>query len=809
MKYLCLLLLSFSISLSLLAQNKPVSYKVSGQIVEKLTGDGVPFATVTIKNDSIKEKKAQACDVSGHFSMNVSARVKYTLTVSSVGYKEFSIPFNVLELKTDLGKLSMESGVELKEVSVTAQKPLVKMEPDKIVYSMESDPEAQTSNVMQMLYKIPLVTVDAEDNITINGKSNFKILINGKSSSMMSTNFKEVLKSLPANTIKDIEVITNPSSKYDAEGVGGILNIITTKKTLSGYNGSVSTGVDARGSLNWSGYLATKINKFSFSARYYGSQFIQPESKTAGSSEYFNNTDYRFSSSNGSSSYKGLSNGFSGEASYDIDSLNLISLSFWGYQGFYRNNGFSETQYMNTTDDITRMYTNTINSRNSNGSLSGNIDYQKTYKKPDKSLTFSYKLDNNPSTTKYITNVEGITNYPSYSQLSKNDAVGREQTFQADYYDPLTPMHQVEAGLKFILRQNTSTSETFRNDTVKLDNQNDLDYTQYILGAYAGYVFKWKKLSAKTGLRLERTWNDGTSKTSGVNTDFTNRLFNLVPYITFTLMPKQGQTIKLSYTQRLSRPGIWYLNPYVNNTDSLNISYGNPQLKAEISHSFESGYTYFTPKFNFSATSSASFINNAIENISTIETNGARVSTYKNIGKDQTYGLNLYFGYRPTPKLSIFFNGGGSYIKLAADNGYAISNEGFNYRSYVGGRWTLWKDGSVSSNIGIFSTGVMLQAKGFTYYYTSIGVSQYLLKRKLMLNFSSTDPFWYYKKYSYESKDITFLSVNKYTYRARNFRFSLTFNFGKMDTQVKKARRGIQNDDVKANDSSKGGAVQQ
>ncbi|HEY5590904.1 MAG TPA: outer membrane beta-barrel protein, partial [Paludibacter sp.] len=153
--------------------------------------------------------------------------------------------------------------------------------------------------------------------------------------------------------------------------------------------------------------------------------------------------------------------------------------------------------------------------------------------------------------------------------------------------------------------------------------------------------------------------------------------------------------------------------------------------------------------------------------------------------------------------------GGGSYIKLAADNGYAISNEGFNYRSYVGGRWTLWKDGSVSSNIGIFSTGVMLQAKGFTYYYTSIGVSQYLLKRKLMLNFSSTDPFWYYKKYSYESKDITFLSVNKYTYRARNFRFSLTFNFGKMDTQVKKARRGIQNDDVKANDSSKGGAVQQ
>src|ERR1035437_4989025 len=205
MKYLSLLLLGLSIPFSLLAQNTPVSYQVRGQIVEKLTGDGVPFATVIIKNDSIKEIKAQACDVSGHFSISLSARIKYTITVSSVGYKGFSIPFNVSELKTDLGKLFLESGVELKEVSVTAQKPLVKLDVDKIVYSMESDPE---------------------ENITVNGQSNFKVLVNGKSSSMMSTNLKDVLKSLPANTIKDIEVITNPSSKYDAEGVGGILNII-------------------------------------------------------------------------------------------------------------------------------------------------------------------------------------------------------------------------------------------------------------------------------------------------------------------------------------------------------------------------------------------------------------------------------------------------------------------------------------------------------------------------------------------------------------------------------------------------------
>ncbi|HKK41479.1 MAG TPA: carboxypeptidase-like regulatory domain-containing protein, partial [Bacteroidales bacterium] len=324
MKHLCLLLFCLVIALPLKAQNKTASFRVSGQIVEKLSGNGVPFATVVIRNDSIKESKAQACDASGRFSLNVSSRVKYILTVSSVGYKGFSIPVKITGPENDLGKLTMESGVELNEVSVTAQKPLVKVEPDKIVYSLESDPESQTSNVMQMLYKIPLITVDAEDNITINGSSNFKILINGKSSSMMSTNFKDILKSLPANSIKDIEVITNPPSKYDAEGVGGILNIITDKKTLRGINISASTGMDARGSFNWSGYLAAKIQKFTFSARYYGSQFIQPQSISDGYSEYYNNNDYHFSDSRSNTSYKGLSNGFSGEASYEIDSLNLI-----------------------------------------------------------------------------------------------------------------------------------------------------------------------------------------------------------------------------------------------------------------------------------------------------------------------------------------------------------------------------------------------------------------------------------------------------------------------------------------------------
>ena len=807
MKKLILFSMGIFLYLTIQAQEKVTRYQLTGQVVERITGNGVPFATVIISNDSTKLKKAQACDVSGRFSFDLSESNRYNMTISSVGYKEFTMPVIITSPKTDLGKIAVEEGVLLKEVNVTAQKPLVKVDPDKIVYSIESDPDAQANNALEMLRKVPLITVDAEENITMNGQSNFKVLVDGKSSSMMSANFKEALKSLPASSIRNIEVITNPSSKYDAEGVGGIINIVTNKKTLSGYNGSISSGIDARGSLNLSGYLAVKINKFSFSSRYYGNQIKMPRTMTDIETEYFNNSDFHYSESNSSNSYRGMSNGYTGEASYEIDSLNLISMAFWGSRSDYENRGFTGTQYMNNDYGITRLYENNTNSKNNAGYLSGNIDYQRTYKKPDKSLTFSYKLDNNPRIMKNSSLVEGLINYPSYNQLSKNESIGREQTFQADYYDPITKKHQVEGGLKLILRQNSSSSEIFR-DNIRLDNVNDLDYDQYIMGLYAGYLIKWKKLSTKTGLRLERTWNDGHSKTSGLTTDFTNRLLNLVPYITFSYMPKQGRTFKLSYTQRLSRPGIWYLNPYINNTDSLNISYGNPMLKSEVSHSFELGYTYFTPKINFSTSVNSSFANNSIQRISRVEPNGATASTYENIGKNQLYGLNMYLSYRPSPKFNIYVNGGVNYSKIEAITSYVIMNKGFNYRGSLGARQTVWKDGSISANLGLFSSSIMLQGRSPSFYYTSLSVSQYFLKRKLMLTLSTSDPFWPRKKYSYSSGDITFSSHMESSYPAQNLRLSLSYNFGKMALQVKKARRGINNDDLKSGGESQGGSVQ-
>lgn len=794
------------------AENKNQFYQITGQAVEAANGKSIPYVTISLLSDStsVKVLKRVSSDVNGKFSFFVREKYKYTVVLSFTGFQGKKVNVKVAGLKTDMGKIGLEEGMIMKEVLVMAQKPLVKVDPDKLTYSVDADPDAQTSSTLEMLRKIPLITVDSEDNVTLNGQSNFKVLLNGKSSSMITNNFKDVIKSIPANTIKDIEVIANPSSKYDAEGIGGIINIITLKKKTAGYNGSMNSGFDSQGSWNGGLYLATKINKFSFSARYSVNQSQQPKRTYDSERTNYLSDVYHISNSSGLTKYNGWSHNFSGEASYEIDSMDLISTSFWGYSGNSHNNSFSFTNTLNTSDVQTQYFENYNRGKNSYSTLSGNIDYQRMFKKPDKTFTVSYKLDNSPNISSYESDITNTFNYAPYQQRSSTDALTREQTLQVDYYDPLSKIHQIECGVKTIYRQNNSNSDTYLLNQMtntwdySTTKSNNLNYDQYILGAYVGYVFKLKKFTAKGGLRAEFTWNNATS-TSDTVVKFTNQMKNLVPYITLNYQLKPGRTIKASYTQRLYRPGIWYLNPYVNTRDPQNISYGNPYLNAEISHSFELGYNVFAPKFNFSLTGRGAFTNNSIEDISTVNALGVKSTTYKNIGTNMNVGLNLYLLYRPSEKFNIYCNGSGYYSKMQANDAYSIANKGYNYGGSVGARFVLWKNGSINANGGVYSPSIILQGKSSFYYYSGISASQSLLNKKLMLSVSVSNPLTKIMRYSATYNDPYYYQRSENSYSVRTLRFNVTYNFGKMGLEVKKAKRGIQNDDVKSSGSNNGG----
>lgn len=262
------------------AQNTQHNYTITGVVADSTTHEGEPYATLTITraDSTAKPVKQALTDIKGRFSISSSGTGSYLLMVRSMGRKPMQRAYTVdaTTRTIDLGTLLLQDGGnQLETVEVVAYKPLVKADVDKIAYSVEDDPEANTNTVIEMLKKVPMVTVDGQDNIRVNGNSSFKIYVNGKPNNMMTKNPKEVLKSMPASSIKKIEVITNPGPKYDAEGVGGILNIVTEGKGPEGYNATFS-GRANNSSYGGGLYATVKQGKLTMSVNYNASSNHSP-----------------------------------------------------------------------------------------------------------------------------------------------------------------------------------------------------------------------------------------------------------------------------------------------------------------------------------------------------------------------------------------------------------------------------------------------------------------------------------------------------------------------------------------------------
>ena len=788
-------------------------YWINGNIIDAESGSAIPFSKIQIQiNDHIIKQLASNED--GYFKFSLDSIGKYTILINSVGFQPWEHELNVDNhiANVELGIIRLSPNREvLDEVAIIAQKSLFRIEADKIIYDIEADPDSKSANALEMLQKMPMVTVDGDENIQVRGSSNFKILLNGKATSMFAQNPQEVLRSFPAASIKNIELITNPSSKYEAEGIGGIINIITTKKQPDGFLGSVDTRVSTLGDYSGGGYVKSKIKKLGFSINYNYEHFQRPARQTFLTGENFVSSAYRFSESESDVSFKGNFHLFSGEASYEIDSLNLISFSATGYTGEFPLRKDQRSRNFDADHTLSREFTNQFNSVTDRGSISGNIDYQRTFNKPGKTFTVSYKLDRIPQKVEFSNYVSGLLNYDSYRQKSTNDASGTEHTFQLDFYNPVMEKHQFECGAKYILRQNLSNSEILRYDPEHdgwindKSRENELDYDQQIIGLYTGYVFKLGKFNIKSGLRTEGIINSGNFK-SLKDTAFSNRIYNLIPYISFMKTIDKGQNLKLSYTQRLARPGILFLNPYVNDADPLNISFGNPKLDAEISHTFDISYGKFSSKYNFNFSLNSALTNNAIESISTISAMGARTTTYKNIGKNQLYGGAVFGSFQPGNKLNININLGANYVVFEGAAGYRLKNEGLTYSGSMNVKYNLWKNGSITSYVNIISSRILLQGQTSMYWRTNMNLSQEFFDKKLTVSIYALEPLRRNIRYETALIDPEFhQNIVEYSHY-RSLSFKLSYRFGEMKGEIKKANRGIINDDIKKNGATSGGA---
>ena len=837
MKIKCSLLLIMLVVSSLVAaQNAAPLFQIKGVLLDSLTQEGEPYATIKIvkKEAPAKALKMLVTDMKGKFQEKVPGTGNFVMTISSIGRNTIVKDFTVKagEKLVDFGTLYItDASNELGQVEVVAQKPLVKADIDKIEYNVQDDPDSKSNSVLEMLRKVPLVTVDGEDNIKVNGSSSFKVYVNGKPNNMMSNNPTEVLKSMPANSIKHIEVITNPGPKYDAEGVGGILNIVTVGSGLEGYTATFSGNVSNMGAGG--GLFGTvKSGKLTVSARYNYNYNDRPRSYSGGNRRTVGDITEGSSDLDYDGSSKGHGNFQSGsmEASYEIDTLRLVSMSFGLWGGGNNSTSINNTLATapGTSNELYR-YVSDGRSKSSWYSIDGGVDYQRMFHVKDRMFTLSYKINTSPQTSDSYSTYNDMHAATDWEDFLKrlydlnNDGSQNttEHTFQADYTTPIGKIHTLEAGAKYILRDNSSEDDRYERQIgttgdYVLDEEHSSHYKHQndILAAYMGYGLRVKKISGRLGVRYEHTKQE-VKYLLGRGDDFNKNFDDVVPSASIGYKLTDMSNLRFGYNMRIYRPGIWYLNPYLNDSNPTNISQGNSHLDSEKSHSFNLSYSNFTQKFNINLSARYSFTNNSIERVTEQvkdtdipglqNPTGKEVlySTYQNIGKSRNASLSGYVNWNATSNTRIYANFYGNYTYMEGANG--LKNDGWNLFAYGGAQQSLPHDWRISLNIYGQTPWIMLQGKGSSFFDYGLSVNKSFLNKRLTLSAFASN---FFKKYtsptsSIEGVGFTQDSWNRYT--RQRFGVSVSYRIGELKASVKKAARTISNDDVKGGGGEGGG----
>ena len=449
-----LMCLSFPIA-ALAAQPAHV---VRGVIADRDSSEPIGYATASISRDSTVVT-AVAAGLDGQFTLPVADKGSYRLNVAAVGYDPFTQEITVGGAVADLDTLRLRPGIEIEQVVVKAQKPLIVSDAEKMTYSVEDDPQASSSTLEEIIRKVPQLSLDADGNVLLNGQSDYKILLNGHQSGSLGSNFKDIIKSMPASQIKKIEVITNPSTKYDAEGVGGILNLVTEKKrAFDGYNGSVRTGTSLLNGFSYYGNAnaSVQIGKFAASLSAYYSHYENNDNPSTSEShqENFDSQTARFQDSYGKSTYGGNYFGATLDASFQPDTLNLVTLNASLWTG--RNRNHDQTNLTVSDPQLDPLFGYLMHNRNRYRYIGGTVgmSYEHTFNRSEHTLTLSDEVEIDPDDYDDFTAFYAVLGPVPTGQFINEKTRKVNNTVQIDYVNPLSEHHQIEAGAKHIYRYN-------------------------------------------------------------------------------------------------------------------------------------------------------------------------------------------------------------------------------------------------------------------------------------------------------------------------------------------------------------------
>ena len=745
-------------------------------------------------------------DSTGRFERTVSGQGDYILLLQNMGRKTVSRGFKLEgQSELDFGEILVQDDAEaLEGASVRAMKTLVKLDVNKLTYKVEADPDSKTGTVLDMLRKVPMVTVDGQDNITVNGSSNFKVYVDGKPNQMLSSNPSQILKVMPASSVKDIEVITNPGAKYDAEGAGGVLNLVTgmaagaSNAVSDGVYGSVNLGVTTKGE-NGSLFLSAKKGKFTVGInsavgeqKLGGITYSSKQENLSGGptmsteSELKQRSPFAFADIN---------------ASYELTSRDLVSGSF-GLTGFYQTATGMSTITVGDGGAAGFSYSNGSDTKYRTRSMNGSLDYQHTSEAvPGRALTVSYRYSGSPLDVESINTFSGMPGYGGFLQddrKSVGDDNSNENTFQLDYTTPIGQGHSLSSGLKYISRHNSADDKLYLQDAgawaYNREGSMLYDHFNSIGAAYSEYTGTFGKVTAVAGLRYEYTWQR-VEYGEDYGHDFNTSFGDLVPNASLQYNISAMQNIGITYNRRIQRPGITYLNPYVDRSSSTSISYGNSDLTSVKVDNLSLVYNFYNPKWVVSLTGRYSHSGSGISSYSFFRDDILN-TTYGNIVTENNTGLTAFVNWTAGPKTRVYTNSSFGYSHFASDE-LDQTNAGWNWNVMLGLQQTLPADILLSANIIEGGRTWNLQGWSGGFGMAVFGLSKGFFADKLKVNaqvMSNLNKGGMKIESFSQGKDYRLENVVEVP--IRQVGIGLTYTFGKQGFQVKKTRKSITNDDV-------------
>ncbi len=799
------------------------SIQLKGCVLDSITNEVLPFAGIEITPLS-KTKKferfRQVCDDNGQFIIALPIATSYKITASFIG-KEMSpkiIPFSRVKMGATVRIKMQDNSNNLEEVSVVANKILVRLDADRIAYKVEDDPLSKSENLRDMLKRVPLVTVKGDGEIQVKGTTNFVIYLNGKPSKMISSNPKEILRGIPASTIKKIEVITDPGVKYDAEGVSTILNIVTKDMQLDGYNATVGlTGGIWQPFASPNLFFTTKIGKLGIITNYqytYNNMLVPQELNTK---LILKDREEISLMKTKKSVYQSHTGGLT--LSYDFNPKNLLSIS--------TNIMFSNTYQNKDVPSIQTLLDHTILEKRhqvdflqiKTHSIESNIDFQHSTDLPNELLTLSYRylftpnrLNSSQDLSFLVKNSSPLTEPYIIKERSSSLASLHEHTAQIDYTRPFGVYHTLDVGIKTIFRNGGSIQKYQLFDPQKKNwivgsinnkhlglNQSPLRYTQTILGLYANYNFNWKKIALSSGIRAEKGFHK-VLFTLLPQANINRTFLDIVPQVNFSYKLKDNQQIKLIYKYSVSRPNIEQISPFkIQVTNSLTVS-GNPDVENAKIHKISLGYNKYSSKFTLMLSADFLYSNNMLAQITEQDKDDPSKlnGTWSNSQKSTIFGGNLFINYSPFTWWRIFLQSDVKYHILRSHKKETSSKEVRDWGGVasLSSVFTLPKQWNVNLNGGIYVQPPSLMGSSVWVPFHNISVSKAFLKNSLNLSAWLANPF--YPKQTYKMYLNT--SSFRQEYEVKNFAFScglsLSYSFGKMKSKVRKTKLTIKNNDV-------------